>query len=52
MKKREETKLQELSSKAMEFKAIQAQAESVSFVIFFTETPGSHQFDFQFKRRY
>lgn len=52
MKKREETKVQELSSKVMEFKTIQAQAESVSFIILYADTPGSYQFDFQFKSRY
>lgn len=34
MKKREETKMQEVSAKTMEFKAMQAQAESVSFFAF------------------
>lgn len=38
MKKREETKLQELSSKATEFKTIQAQAESVSLVALFASS--------------
>lgn len=34
MKKQEETRQQELAVKAAEFKALQAQAETVSFLLF------------------